>query len=95
MYQAKHLQRENNNLTVLNFLKKLTENRLRYAKKKGAKRAANYFNNWLAFHGKKCTEEGARKMIETHSAKFQALLPGKTHSGFEKWYEEAKQLNLI
>jgi len=95
MYNAKHLNVDSNELNALNFLKKLVENRLKYAKKKGSKRAANYFNNWLAFNGKKCTEEGARKIIESHSAKFEALLPGKSHKAFEKWHREAKELELI
>ena len=82
-------------MSSLKFLQKLVNSRLRAAKKDGAKEAANYFNNWLKCWGNSCTDNGARKVIENNKNRFICLLPGKSHKAYNKWMDEAKQLNLI
>lgn len=82
-------------MSSLKFLQKLVNSRLRAAKKDGAKEAANYFNNWLKCWGNACTDNGARKVIENNKYRFICLLPGKSHKAYNKWMDEAKQLNLI
>lgn len=82
-------------MTTITYLKKLVKSRLKAAKKDGAKEAANHFNKWLSYWGNACTDIGARKVINNNYSKFIDLLPGKSHKAYNKWMEEAKQLNLI
>ncbi len=82
-------------MQTLTYLQKLVNSRLRAAKKDGAKEAANYYNKWLKYWGNACTDNGARKVINNHYDKFICLLPGKSHKAYNKWMDEAKQLNLI
>lgn len=82
-------------MTTLTYLQKLVKSRLKFAKKDGAKEAANHFNKWLSYWGNACTDKGARKVIENNKHLFICLLPGKSHKAYNKWMEEAKNLKLI
>lgn len=79
----------------LDLLRRIVNSRIRFSYKKESKIAANFFNKWLNFWGHKCTDKGARILIEKNKDKFLDLLPSKKHKSYKKWVEESKYLNLI
>lgn len=79
----------------LTHLTLITNSRLRFTYKPEALAAAKFFSNWLKFWGNKCTDQGAKRIIEKNKQKYIDLLPGKTHKCYNKWINESKQLGLI